>query len=90
MTKYIHVNRQIIDRNRKALKSDPQHTVEPALTARVGKRGKGVYGNDIQIVRDGQVVARFRADFEKPILPCGARVVVETDCEVWVNGQEVK
>jgi hypothetical protein len=84
MTKYIHVNRQVIDANRKHGRSDP------ALTARVGKRGKAVYSNDVQIVKDGIVVARFRADFQNPILPCGARVVVETDCEVWANGHEVK
>jgi hypothetical protein len=82
--KYIHVNRQIIDANRKHGRQDP------ALTARVGKRGQGVYSNDISIVKDGEVVARFRADFQNPILPCVARVVVETDCEVWANGQEVR
>jgi hypothetical protein len=82
--KYIHINRQVIDNNRKRGRSDP------ALTARVGKRGKGVYSNDIQVVKDGIVVARFRADFANPILPCGARVVVETDCEVWADGKEVK
>ena len=83
MTTYIHVNRNVIDSNRKSGRSDP------ALTARKGKSGKGVYGNDIQIVKDGEVVARFRADFAKPILPCGARVVVETDCEVWIEGERV-
>jgi hypothetical protein len=83
MTVYVHVNRNVIDANRKHGKTDP------ALIARVGKTGPGVYSNDIQVVKDGEVVARFRADFAKPILPCGARVVVETECEVWADGKRV-
>ena len=83
MTAYIHVNRGVIDSNRKHDRSDP------ALSVRKGKRGSPAYSNDIQVVKDGEVVARFRADFANPILPCGARVVVETECEVWTDGKRI-
>lgn len=83
MTAYIHVNRGRIDSNRKRGLSDP------VLKAQKGKYGKAMYGNDITIVKDGEVVARFRYNPTEPILPCGARVVVETENEVWIGEEKL-
>lgn len=68
---YTHINRGVIDSNRKHQKNDPP------IVSKKGKSGKGKYGKTV-IFRDenGNEVARIAYDPVKPILPCGARVVI--------------
>lgn len=70
MTYYVHVNRQTIDRNRK-------HGLdEPPVCYRKGRRGKAVYAHEIELVN-----GRVKYSAHTPLLPCGARLVIETDEE---------
>jgi hypothetical protein len=70
----IHVNRQIIDRNRKNKERNPVITVKDYKNNR--------YTECAEIVdKDGNVVARVVHSPDKP-LSCGARVWIETELEV--------
>jgi hypothetical protein len=70
MTKaYISVNRQIIARNARHKTSDP------AISYRRGKSGKPTYVKELII--DGP--CKLMYDPLKPILKCGARLVIETE-----------
>ena len=68
MTWYVHVNKNIIASNRKHGRGDP------AVRVQKGKRGKPIYCNRVRFV-DGEVV--YSPD--KPLLPCGARLVIRTE-----------
>lgn len=78
-TKYITVNRGVIDRNRRRGLSDPPVRVGH------GKHGRVEYGNVVEILsQDGTaVIARFVYNTANP-LPHGARVWVETIAPVRV------
>lgn len=66
---YVHINRNIIDSNRKNDRN------EPPITIKEGKRGQSRTAYSVRIT-DGCI--RYDRD---PILPCGARVVIETEVE---------
>jgi len=71
MKTYIHVNQHVIRSNKKNGVSEDPITV---------KRGRtNTYCSELRILGESRVVYGGN---DKPILPCGARVVIETDNEV--------
>ena len=75
MTKtYIHVNQHKIRANKK------HGTKEPVITVKTYKTN--TYAHEVEILGESKVV--YSPD--KP-LSCGARVWIETDAEVKVDGQ---
>lgn len=70
MTTYIHVNQHVIRKNKK------DGTNEPTITVKRGR--KNVYCHRALITGPSQVI--YSAD--KPILSCGARVVIATESPV--------
>ena len=74
MKTYIHVNQHKIRANKK------HGTNEPVITVKQGKRN--TYCHSVEVM--GPSVVRY-GGHEKPILPCGARVVIETESEVKIN-----
>ena len=73
MKTYIHVNQHKIRANKK------HGTNEPVITIKKGRTNTYCYAVKIH----GDSVVRYGGS-EKPILSCGARVVIETDNEVEV------
>jgi len=72
--KYIHVNQHKIRANKK------HGTNEMVLSVKTGKYGrKNEYCNEVWIEGPCKVIYGGN---DKPILPCGARVVIETESEV--------
>jgi hypothetical protein len=71
MKTYIHVNQHKIRANKK------HGTEEPVITIKQGK--KNTYCHEVKIL--GESVVRYGGN-DKPILSCGARVVIETESEV--------
>tara|TARA_B110000208_G_scaffold74133_1_gene95323 strand:- start:450 stop:677 length:228 start_codon:yes stop_codon:yes gene_type:complete len=72
--KYIHVNQHIIRSNKK------NDANEPVLTVKEGK--KNTYGYSVQIHGPSTVIYGGN---DKPVLPCGARVVIKTEAEVTIG-----
>jgi len=70
---YIHVNQHKIRSNKK------NGTDEPVITIKRGS--KNTYCHEVKILGPSSVIYGGN---DKPILPCGARVVVKTDSEVEV------
>jgi len=68
--KYIHVNMHKIRANKK------HGTNEPVITIKEGR--KNTYCHEVDILGPSRV--RYGGN-DKPILPCGARVVVETEAD---------
>lgn len=66
MVYYTHINRSIIDANRKHGRNDP-----PIKTQK-GKYGKPVYGHRCKLPEGSEIIY----DHEGKILPCGARLVI--------------
>ena len=71
MKTYIHVNQHKIRSNKK------NKTNEPVITVKQGKNN--TYCHEVKILGDS--IIRYGGN-EKPILSCGARVVIETQSEV--------
>ncbi len=69
--KYIHVNQHKIRANKK------HGTNEPVITIKEGKNN--TYCHEVEIHGPSKM---FYGGNDKPILPCGARVVIETESEV--------
>jgi|TARA_B110000977_G_scaffold153662_1_gene195244 hypothetical protein len=74
MKKKIHINMHKIRSNKK------HGTNEPVITVKTYK--SNTYGHEVEILGNSKVV--YSPD--KP-LSCGARVWIETDSEVMVDGQ---
>ena len=68
---YIHINQHKIRANKK------HGTNEPVITVKSGRTN--TYCHEVKILGDS--VVRYGGN-DKPILPCGARVVVETENDV--------
>ena len=78
--KYIHINMHKIRANRK------NDTNEPVITVKHGKYGKvNEYGHEAEIMGPCKVIYGGN---DKPILPCGARVVIVTEAEVKIINNE--
>ena len=71
--KYIHVNQHKIRANKK------HGTDEPVITIKEGR--KNTYCHEVKI--NGDSVVRYGGS-DKPILSCGARVVIETEADIEV------
>jgi hypothetical protein len=71
MKKYIHVNQHKIRSNKK------NGTDDPVITIKAGKTN--TYCHEVEIL--GNSVLRYSGN-GKPLLSCGARVVIETESEV--------
>ena len=68
---YIHVNQHVIRANKKHDKNDPDITI---------KSGKNnTYCHEVEILGPSKVIYGGN---DKPLLNCGARVVIETKSEV--------
>ena len=70
--KYIHVNQHKIRSNLK------HGTNEPVITVKEGR--KNTYGHSVKINGPSEVM--YSGGDNKPILPCGARVVIVTESDV--------
>lgn len=74
MKTIIHVNQQVIQKNRKEGSTNPVLTVKTYLDNR--------YASEVEILdKNGEVVGKFVYSPESP-LSCGARVWFETENEV--------
>lgn len=69
MTYYTHINRGVIDSNRKHGRSDPP------ITFRKGRRGKATYAHEVALPAGSRVIYSAHT----PLLPCGARLVIVSD-----------
>lgn len=69
MTFYTHINRGIIDANRKHGRNDPP------ITIKRGKYGRAVTAHEVELPSR----ARMIYSPHEPLLPCGARLVVVSD-----------
>jgi|TARA_B110000285_G_scaffold120533_1_gene136297 hypothetical protein len=74
MKKKIHVNMHVIRRNQKTGEREPVITVKTYKT--------NTYAHDVEILGPSKVI--YSPD--KP-LSCGARLWIETDSEVMIDGQ---
>ena len=72
--KYIHVNQHVIRANKKNNANDP------VLTIKEGK--KNTYGHAVQIHGPSTVIYGGN---DKPVLSCGARVVIKTEAELTID-----
>ncbi len=72
--KHIHVNQHKIKANLK------QGTNEPVLTVKEGR--KNTYGHSVHIHGPSTVIYGGN---DKPVLSCGARVVIETEAELTID-----
>ena len=72
--KYIHVNMHKIRANKK------HGTNEAVITVKEGR--KNTYGHEVEIHGPSKIVYGGN---DKPLLPCGARVVIETEAEVTIK-----
>lgn len=66
---YTHINRQVIDSNRKHGRNDP-----PVRFQR-GKYGRATYAHEVQLPAGSRVIY----DHTGRILPCGARLVIASE-----------
>jgi len=73
MKTYIHVNQHNIRSNKS------KGTTLPVITVKRGKSNR--YCNEVEILGPSKVIYGGEGDV-KPLLSCGARVVIETESEV--------
>jgi len=71
MKKYIHVNQHKIRHNRK------HNTNEPVITVKDGR--KNTYCHSVEILGPSKVIYGGN---DKPLLSCGARVVIQTEADL--------
>jgi hypothetical protein len=74
MKKFIHVNQNVIRSNKKHNKNDPVITI---------KEGRSnTYCHEVEIKGPSKIMYGGN---DKPILNCGARVVIETEAEIEIR-----
>jgi hypothetical protein len=71
--KYIHVNQHVIRSNKKNERNDPVITIKQG--------SKNTYCHSVAINGPSKVVYGGN---DKPLLSCGARVVIETEADIEV------
>ena len=69
--KYIHVNQHVIRANKK------NGTNDPVITIKQGS--KNTYCHEVEIKGPSKIIYGCN---DKPLLSCGARVVIETEADV--------
>lgn len=67
---YTHINRNVINSNRK------NGTADPAVRFQKGKYGVATYAFEVELPAGSRVVYRPNGE---PLLPCGARLVIESE-----------
>ena len=72
--KFIHVNQHKIRSNLK------HGTNEPVITVKEGR--SNTYGHSVEIYGPSKVL--YSGGDNKPLLSCGARVVIETESEITI------
>jgi len=70
---YIHVNQHVIRANKKHNENNPVITIKQG--------SKNTYCHEVEIKGPSKIIYSGN---EKPILNCGARVVIETNSEIEV------
>tara|TARA_R100000700_G_C3162225_1_gene138073 strand:+ start:1070 stop:1306 length:237 start_codon:yes stop_codon:yes gene_type:complete len=75
--KYIHVNQHVIRANKKNNENNP------VITIKEGK--KNTYCHKVEILGKSKITYSGN---EKTALSCGARVVIETQADLVINGVE--
>ena len=73
----IHVNQHNIKSNK------IKGTELPVITVKQGR--KNTYCNEVEILGPSKVVYAGIGTDTKPLLSCGARVIIETDAEVKIK-----
>jgi len=68
---YIHVNQHVIRSNKKHNKNDPVITVKSGKT--------NTYCHEVEILGTSKIIYGGN---DKPLLNCGARVVIETESDI--------
>ena len=68
---YTHVNRNVIDSNRKHGRNDPP------VKFQKGKYGKATYAHEVELPAGSRMIYSH----EGAILPCGARLVIVSEEE---------
>lgn len=68
---YTHVNRGVIDSNRK------HGTNNPPVSVRRGKSGRSSYAFEVELPAGSRMIY----DPHEPVLKCGARLVIVSDTE---------
>jgi hypothetical protein len=76
MKKYIHVNQGNIKGNLKTRRTGRDLPLMPVITIKEGRNNE--YCNAVSILGPSKVLYGH----DKPLLPCGARVIIETEAEV--------
>ena len=71
MKTYIHINQHTIRSNKK------NNENEPVITIKQGK--KNTYCHEVEVLGPSTIMYGGN---DKPILPCGARVVVHTESDI--------
>jgi hypothetical protein len=66
---YIHINRNVIDSNRKHGRNDPP------VKFQKGKYGKPTYAHEVSLPAGSRIIY----DHAGTILPCGARLVIMSE-----------
>lgn len=69
MTYYTHINRNVIDSNRKHGRNDPP------IKFQQGRYGEPTYCHSARLPNGSRLIY----DHSGTILPCGARLVIESD-----------
>jgi len=76
MKKYIHVNQGNIKGNLKTRREGRDQDFQPVITIKEGKNN--TYCNAVSILGPSKIIYGH----DKPLLPCGARVIIITDSEI--------
>ena len=76
MKQYIHINQHSIRANIKL----PVEEQKPVITCKTYKDNQ--YFNNVKIMHEGVCVAEVQYSADKPIISCGARVVILLDTDV--------
>jgi len=78
MVKYIHVNQHNIKGNLKTRREGRDQDLQPVITIKEGQTN--TYCNAVAILGPSKVIYGHN----KPLLPCGARVVIQTDADLQI------
>jgi hypothetical protein len=70
----IHVNQHNVRSNK------TKGTNLPVITIKQGK--KNIYCNEVEILGNSRIIYSGEGCDSKPLLSCGARVIIETESEV--------
>lgn len=83
MKQYIHINQHELRANIKR----PVEEQQPVITCKTYKDNQ--YFNNVKIMHEGVCVAEIKYSPNKPLLSCGARLVIQLDTNVTTIEGEV-